>query len=46
LGLIPQGFIISTFPTAPGVLAFSMQYGIEPNQIASMVVLCTLLSVP
>ena len=30
-------FIIATFPTAPGVLAFAMQYHVEPVQVASMV---------
>lgn len=32
-------FIIATFPTAPGVLAFAMQYHVEPVQVASMVLL-------
>ena len=41
-----QAFVYSTFPTAPGVLAFSLQYGVEPVAVASMVVLCTLLSAP
>eukprot|EP00040_Diaphanoeca_grandis_P016130 m.83098 g.83098 ORF g.83098 m.83098 type:complete len:821 (-) comp25594_c0_seq2:180-2642(-) len=39
-------FLVSTFPSAPGVLAFSLQYGIQPTQIAAMVVLCTILSAP
>jgi len=39
-------FLMATFPSAPGVLAFSLQYGIQPTQIAAMVVLCTILSAP
>jgi len=39
-------FVMSTFPTAPGVLAFSMQYGVDATEMAAGTVLCTIVSAP
>ena len=39
-------FVQSTFPTAPGVLAFAMQYGVDATEMAAGTVLCTIVSAP
>ena len=39
-------FVYSTFPTAPGVLAFALQYGVDATEMAAGTVLCTIVSAP
>ena len=39
-------FVYSTFPTAPGVLAFALQYGVDATEMAAGTVLCTIISAP
>lgn len=44
--LADYAFIYGTFPTAPSVYVFAVQYGANPDIIASTMVLCTVLSAP
>jgi predicted permease len=39
-------FVYSTFPTAPGVLAFALQFGVDATEMAAATVLCTVVSAP
>lgn len=40
------GFLYSTFPTAPGVFVYAMQYNVAVDLVASAMVACTFLSAP
>lgn len=40
------GFLYGTFPTAPGIFVFAMQYNIAADLIATAVSGCTLLAAP
>ena len=40
------GFLYGTLPTAPIVFVWAQQFGVESEQYASYVVLCTLVSAP
>lgn len=41
-----MGLRAGTFPTAPSVYGYAIQYGVQENVIAGATVLCTFLSAP
>ena len=46
LSLSNFGFLIGTFPTAPGVFVFAVQFEVAVQLIASAMVACTFVSAP
>lgn len=46
LELSNLGFLLGTFPTAPGVLFYAIQYNVAVDMVASAMVACTFISAP